>query len=65
MIKIEVKSKEVTEGYKITTLTEGEASLKECKMVINAILNSFTESVGEEVVITALEEYAKERLDIR
>lgn len=65
MLEITIKSKETSEGYTISSLMNGEASGKEIKAIIKGMLMNFTESADEGIVISALEEYAKERQGIK
>lgn len=65
MLELTMQSKEVSEGYSISSHMTGEATTKELKAVIKAMLYSFVESTSEEIVICALEEYAKERLGLK
>lgn len=65
MLEITMKSKETSEGYTIFSHMKGEATTKELKVVIKTMLKAVAESSDEEIVICALEEYAKEKLGIK
>lgn len=65
MLEITIQSKEISEGYTISSHMNGKASGKEIKAIIKGMLMAFAESSDEGIVISALEEYAKERLGIK
>ena len=65
MLEITMKSKETSDGFSIYSQMKGTATTKELKAVIKTMLKAVAESSDEEIVILALEEYAKERLGIK
>ena len=65
MLEITIQSREISEGYIVSSRMKGDATSKELKAVIKTMLKAVAESSDEEIVICALEEYAKERQGIK
>ena len=63
MLNIIIQSKEVGEGYELTTSIKGNANVKEIKAAIISILKGFADSTDEDIVISALEKYCEERMN--
>ena len=65
MIDITIQSKEVCEGFEISSHMKGNASAKELRSIITLTLKAFAESADETIVICAMEDFVKERLGIK
>lgn len=65
MLEVTIQSKEVDEGFEISSHMKGNASAKELRLIITSTLKAFAESTDETIVICAMEDFVKERLGIK
>lgn len=63
MLNINVQSKDVGDGFEVTTSIKGSANAKEIKTAIITILKGFTDTTDEDIVLSALEKFCEERMN--